>query len=55
MLLEELIRFARGEAEVDLVLKNAQVVNVYSGQIHPADVAVPRTASWAWATIARTR
>jgi adenine deaminase len=40
MLLEELIRFARGEAEVDLLLKNAQVVNVYSGQIHPADVAV---------------
>ena len=40
MLLEELIRFARGEAEVDLVLKNAQVVNVYSGHTHPADVAV---------------
>jgi adenine deaminase len=40
MLLEELIRFARGEAEVDLLLKNAQLVNVYSGQIHPADVAV---------------
>ena len=40
MLLEELIRFARGEAEVDLLLKNAQLVNVYSGQIHPADVAI---------------
>jgi adenine deaminase len=40
MLLEELIRFARGEAEVDLLLKNAQLVNVYSGQIHRADVAV---------------
>ena len=40
MLLEELVQVARGEVEVDLLLKNAQLVNVFSGQIHPADVAV---------------
>ncbi len=40
MLLEELIQVARGEVEVDLLLKNARVVNVFSGTIHPADVAV---------------
>lgn len=40
MQLEELIQVARGEVEVDLLLKNAQVVNVFSGNIHPADVAI---------------
>jgi adenine deaminase len=40
MLLEELVQVARGEVEVDLLLKNAQVVNVFSGQIHAADVAI---------------
>lgn len=40
MLLEELVQVARGEVEVDLLLKNAQLVNVLSGQIHPADVAI---------------
>jgi len=43
MLLEELIQVARGEIEVDLLLKNARVVNVYSGDIHPADVAIHHT------------
>jgi adenine deaminase len=43
MLLEELIEVARGEIEADLLLKNAQVVNVFSGNIHPADVAVHHT------------
>ncbi len=40
MLLEELIQVARGEVEVDLLLKNARVVNVFSGEIHRANVAV---------------
>ncbi|MGC8787626.1 MAG: amidohydrolase family protein, partial [Anaerolineae bacterium] len=40
MQLEELIQVARSEVEVDLLLKNAQVVNVFSGNIHPADVAI---------------
>lgn len=40
MLLEDLIQVARGEVEVDLLLKNAQVVNVYSGSIHLANVAI---------------
>ncbi len=43
MLLEELIQAARGEVEVDLLLKNARLVNVFSGDIHHADVAVHRT------------
>ncbi len=40
MLLEELIQVARGEVEVDLLLKNARVVNVFSGDIHRANVAI---------------
>jgi len=40
MLLEELIQVARGEVEVDLLLKNVHVVNVFAGSIHSADVAI---------------
>ncbi len=40
MSLEDLIAVARGEEPADLLLKNAQLVNVLSGEIHPADVAV---------------
>ncbi len=36
----ELIRVARGDAPADLVLRNAQLVNVYSGEIYPTDVAI---------------
>jgi len=43
MLLEELIQVARGEVEVDLLLKNAQVVNVFSGDIHRTSVAISHT------------
>jgi adenine deaminase len=35
-----LIAVARGEEPADLWLKNAQVVNVLSAEIHPADVAI---------------
>lgn len=38
--LRERIAVARGEKKADIVLKNAQLVNVFSGEIYPADVAV---------------
>jgi len=38
--MEALIAVARGEEAADLVLRNARLVNVLSGEIHPADVAV---------------
>ena len=36
----EMIAAARGETPADLLLKNARVVNVFSDEIHAADVAV---------------
>lgn len=36
----ELIRAARGVMPSDLLLRNAQLVNVFSGEIYPADVAI---------------
>lgn len=38
--LKSLVRAARGDAPADLLLHNAQLVNVYSGEIYPADVAL---------------
>jgi adenine deaminase len=38
--LNGMIRVARGDAPADLVLRNAKLVNVYSGEIYPADVAI---------------
>jgi adenine deaminase len=35
-----LIRVARGDAPADTVLKNARLVNVRSGEIHDADIAI---------------
>ena len=43
MLREELIRVARGEVEAELVLKNARVINVFSGDVHVSDVAIARS------------
>ena len=40
MNLERRIAVARGEEPADLVLRNARLVNVLSGEVHPADVAV---------------
>ncbi len=40
MELQKRIAYARGEQPVDLLLKGGQVVNVFSGEIHPADVAI---------------
>ncbi|MDZ7261199.1 MAG: adenine deaminase [candidate division KSB1 bacterium] len=38
--LEELIRVARGQTQVDLVLKNGRLVNVLSGEIYECDLAI---------------
>jgi len=40
MELSNLVRVARGDAPADLVLRNARLINVYSGEIYPADVAI---------------
>jgi adenine deaminase len=40
MTLETRIAVARGEEPADLLLRNARLVNVLSGEIHPADIAV---------------
>ncbi len=38
--LNDIIRHARGEKKADLLLKNGQVVNVFTGEVLRADVAV---------------
>jgi adenine deaminase len=35
-----LVRVARGQARADVVLRNGRVVNVFTGEVHPADVAL---------------
>ncbi len=40
MAMQRRLAVARGEAPADLVLRNARVVNVYTGEILPADIAV---------------
>jgi adenine deaminase len=40
MTLNEIIRAAHGEKPVDLLLTNSQVVNVFSGEIVPAAIAI---------------
>lgn len=38
--LKNKLRVARGEAPADLLLKNAQLVNVLSGEVHAANIAI---------------
>jgi len=38
--LPHLLAIARGDKPADLLLKNAQLVNVLSGEIHPTDIAI---------------
>ena len=38
--LEKIIKVARGKVKADIVLKNARLVNVYSGEIYKTDVAI---------------
>jgi len=40
MNLEEKIEVARGNVEADLLLKNCQIINVLSGEIHQGNVAI---------------
>ena len=40
MALEDIIKTAKGELKADLVIKNAQIVNVLSEEIYQADVAI---------------
>jgi adenine deaminase len=40
MELNNLVRVARGAVAADLVLRNAKLVNVYSNEVYPADVAI---------------
>ena len=40
MALKDFIAVARGEKKADLLLKNGQLVNVLSGEIYPANVAI---------------
>ena len=40
MALENIIKTAKGEQKADLVIKNAQIVNVLSEEIYKADVAI---------------
>ena len=38
--LERRITLARGEEMVDLIIKNAKIINVFSGEIYETDVAI---------------
>ncbi|MFA4839451.1 MAG: adenine deaminase [Candidatus Neomarinimicrobiota bacterium] len=40
MFRDRLIRAARGEARIDLLLKNARLVNLISGEIYPTDIGI---------------
>jgi adenine deaminase len=40
MELAQLIKFARGIEPAEILIKNARVVNVYTGEIYPADIAL---------------
>ena len=48
MTLETLIAVARGEQPADLLLKNARLVNVLSGEVHPADIAIHQGRVVGW-------
>jgi adenine deaminase len=38
--LAKIIRVARGQMQPDLVLKNARIVNVFSAEVYPGDIAI---------------
>ena len=40
MELSQFIHIARGDAPADLLLKGGQIVNVFSGEVHDADIAI---------------
>jgi adenine deaminase len=40
MEITDIIAAARGDGEVDLVLRNARLVNVFSAEVYASDVAI---------------
>ena len=48
MRMEELILAARGDSPADLVLRNCHLINVLSGEIHSADVAIAGERVLGW-------
>ncbi len=40
MNLDEMIKYSRGEKQADLLLTNARIVNVFSGEIFPGSIAI---------------
>jgi adenine deaminase len=40
MELAQLVKFARGDEPAEILIKNGRVVNVYTGEIYPADIAL---------------
>jgi adenine deaminase len=51
--LEHKLSVARGETPAELLFKNARLVNVFSGEIYPADVAWMMAVLLASATMMR--
>jgi len=43
----ELIRVARGEKSAELLLRNCRLVNVLTGKVEEADLAVSNASLWA--------
>lgn len=43
MELSELVAAARGDEPADLILRNARLVNVFSGEIEPTDIVIKRS------------
>ena len=43
MELAELVTVARGDVPADLILRNAQVINVFTGEIVPTDIVIKRS------------
>lgn len=53
-MLEQIIAAAKGDAPADLVLKNARLVNVLSGEILPVDIAIAGGRVLGWGDYAGT-
>src|ERR687892_600633 len=46
--LQRALAAARGDEPADLLLRNVRLVNVMSGEVHPADVAVAEGVILGW-------
>src|SRR5512136_2654816 len=54
MELAQLIKYARGLEPAETLIKNARLVNVYTGEIHPADIALAHSRIVGVSTAANT-